>query len=56
MLLCNATILPIKTCLYIEDEEITNNDQVDLKTYQHLVWKLIYLIYNTKSDILFIMK
>ena len=34
----------MKASSYFEDEETIDNDQVNLKTYQHLVEKLIYLI------------
>ena len=33
ILLYNADILPIKTGLYIEGKETTDNNQTDLKTY-----------------------
>ena len=56
ILLCNAAILPLKTGSYIEGEETTDNDQADLKTYQHLVRKLMYLVFITRPDISFVVK
>ena len=44
----------MKSGLSIESEETTNNNQTDLKTYQHLIEKLMYLAYGTRPDILFI--
>ena len=56
MLLYNATILPIKASLYIKSKEIIDINQTDLKTYKHLVEKLIYLICNIRLDISFVME
>lgn len=46
----------MKASLYNKNEKTIDNDQVDLKTYQHLEEKLIYLAKSTKPDILFIME
>ena len=54
MLLCNAAILSMKAGSYIEGKETSDNDQADLKTYQYLVGKLMYLACGTRPDISFV--
>ena len=56
MLSCNAAILLMKAGLYIEGEETIDNDQANLKTYQYLVGKLMYLVCNIRLNILFVVR
>ena len=49
----NLTNILIKAGSFINMHEENNNEKTNLKSYQQLVSKLIYLLCNTRSDIVF---
>lgn len=51
---CNSINIPIKASYYIEMSEADNYEEVDIKKYQKLIGKLIYLLYNIRPDIAFV--
>lgn len=46
----------MKASLQIENKETTDNNQVNLKIYQYLTEKFIYLACGTKPDISFVVE
>lgn len=51
---CYLTIFLIKTVSTIPINQISNNIVIDLTLFQHLVGRLMYLPYDIRSDITFI--
>lgn len=51
---CNANIIPINTGLSIEISNSEDYEETNLHTYQRLVGKLMYLSYNIRLDISFV--
>lgn len=51
---CNACNLPKKTGLFLDIDRDGNSDKADLKAYQTLIKKLMYLVCGTRPDISFI--
>lgn len=51
----NTLTIPIKTDSIIEMIRPDNNKEADLREYQSLIGKLIYLAYGTRLDIAFTM-
>ncbi len=51
---CNANVIPMKTGSTIEMSEPEDYREVDLRTYQRLIGKLIYLACGTRPDIAFV--
>lgn len=49
----NANIIPLKADLSINISHPKNYKEVDLCIYQRLIGKLIYLVYDTRPDIIF---
>lgn len=50
----NLVNIPIKTDNFINMQEVNDYKEINLKAYQHLIKKLMYLSYKTKPKILFI--
>lgn len=50
---CNPIITPMKTCNFIEMQD-NNYKEVDIKVYQQLIGKLMYLSCGTQPDISFV--
>lgn len=48
--------IPIKTSSFIKITEVNNCKRTKLLTYQQLIEKLIYLLYNMRIDILFVIE
>lgn len=48
--------IPIKTGSFIEMLKDDNYEKTDIKAYQRFIEKLIYLLYNTRPNIAFVMK
>ena len=53
---CNPVYTPMKTGNFIEIQGEIDYEEVDLKVYQRLIGKLIYLSCRTRSDISFVVK
>lgn len=53
---CNPITTPIKASNFIKMQRENNYKKADLKIYQRLIGKLIYLSCGTKLDIFFIVK
>ena len=53
---CNTNIIPIKTSSFIERIELDDYEEVELWPYHHLIVKLMYLAYNTRLYIAFVVK
>ncbi len=51
---CNSVHIPMKADYFIEMSESGNYDKTDLKGYQRLIRKLMYLSCGTRPDIAFI--
>lgn len=51
---CNSVNILIKSGHFINIPEVDIYKKTDLKTYQQLIKKLIYLSYETRFDITFI--
>lgn len=51
---CNANVIPMKTGLSLKMLEPNDYDKTDLHIYQQLIGKLIYLAYETRPDIVFV--
>lgn len=51
---CNINIIPMKTSLSIEILEPEDYEEADFCIYQRHVGKLIYLLYDTRPDITFV--
>ncbi len=51
---CNSNIIPMKAGSAIEMIEHNNYEDTEIKPYQHLIGKLMYLACDTKPDIAFI--
>lgn len=47
---CNSINIPIKASSIIKVNKVDDYDKTNLKTYQLLIGKLIYLSYNTKKQ------
>lgn len=52
----NANVIPIKVGLSIEMLDLENYEEANLHTYQRLVGKLMYFLYGTRPDILFVVE
>lgn len=52
---CNAVIIPMKAGSFIEMLKDDDYEEADLKTYQRLIGKLMYLSCGTRPDISFAM-
>lgn len=50
---CNLVNILMKRSYFIEMSKPGNYKEVDIKPYQHLIGKLIYLLYSTKPNIAF---
>lgn len=50
---CNAVAIPMKAGCFIEMQEADDYEEVEIKTYQRLIGKLMYLSYGTRPDIAF---
>lgn len=53
---CNPVYTPMKTGNFTEIQGEIDYEEVDLKVYQRLIGKLIYLSCGTRSDISFIIE
>ncbi len=51
---CNSVSIPMKACCFIEMSEPGDYEKVDIKPYQRLIGKLMYLSCGTRSDIAFV--
>lgn len=51
---CNANVIPMKAGSAIEMTEPEDYEEADLRTYQQLIGKLMYLACGTKPDISFV--
>ena len=51
---CNTNVIPMKAGSAIEMTEPDDDEETDLRTYQRLVGKLIYLACGTRPDIVFV--
>lgn len=51
---CNPTSIPMKAGNFIDMQEEDDYEEADLKTYQRLVGKLMYLSCGTRPDIDFV--
>lgn len=51
---CNSVNIPMKAGNFIDIPEADNYEEADLKTYQRLVGKLMYLLCETRPDIAFV--
>ena len=51
---CNANVIPMKAGSSIEMTDLEDYEKTDLRTYQRLVGKLMYLSCGTRSDIAFV--
>ena len=51
---CNASTIPMKAGSFIEMNELDDYDKTDLRNYQRLIRKLIYLACRTRPNIIFI--
>lgn len=49
----NSVNIPIKPGCFIEISKLHNYKKVDIKLYQYLIGKLMYLSYGTKPNIVF---
>ena len=54
MSLYHLIFLPIKTSSSFILDQVGNHLSIDLITYQRLIGKLIYLAYEMKPDIVFV--
>lgn len=52
----NANVIPIKVGLFIKITDPKNYKKVNFYTYQKLIRKLMYFSYNTKANIVFVIK
>lgn len=52
---CNSVKIPIKADSIIEIIDANDYEETNIKVYQRLIGKLIYLSCNTRPDILFAM-
>ena len=50
---CNANVIPMKVGSAIEINDSEDYEETELREYQHLISKLMYLAYGTRSDITF---
>lgn len=53
---CNFVTIPMKTRSAIELSNTKNYKKADIKADQYIIKKLIYLLFNIKSDITFVVK
>lgn len=53
---CNANIILMKTGSSIKMSDLEDYEKTDFYTYQRLVKKLIYFLYDTRLDISFIVR
>ena len=53
---CNANIIPMKTGLSIKIEDPEDYKETNFWTYQQLIGKLMYLVYSTRPDIVFVVR
>lgn len=51
---CNANVIPMKAGSVIEMTEPEDYKEADLRTYQRLIGKLMYLACGTRPDIAFV--
>lgn len=51
---CNSVNIPMKAGNFIYIPKADNYKKAELKTYQELIRKLMYLLYGTKPNIVFI--
>lgn len=51
---CKTSNLLTKVGLFIEITEANDYKKANLVTYQQLIWKLMYLVFNIKLNIIFI--
>ena len=51
---CNANVIPMKASSAIEMTEPEDYEETNLRTYQQLVGKLMYLAFGTRPDIAFV--
>lgn len=51
---CNSVNIPMKAGNFIDMPEADDHEEADLKTYQRLVGKLMYLSCGTRPDIAFV--
>lgn len=51
---CNANVILMKTGSSIKINKFDNYEEIELRSYQRLIDKLIYLTYSTRPDIAFI--
>lgn len=50
---CNANVIPMKAGSSIKMTDPEDYKEADLRTYQRLIGKLIYLVCGTRPDIAF---
>lgn len=50
----NANVIPMKTSSSIDISDLKDYEEIDLYIYQRLIKKLIYLRYDTRPDIAFV--
>lgn len=50
----NPVNIPMKTSSFIEISKVSNHKKANLKAYQCLIIKLIYLLCNIKPNIVFV--
>lgn len=50
---CNANIISIKASFAIDMGEFKDDKKTDFQAYQQVINKLMYVVYNTRSDIVF---
>ncbi len=50
---CNSVSIPMKAGYFIEMLESSDYEEVDIKPFQRLIGKLIYLSFGTRPDIAF---
>lgn len=51
---CNANVMPIKAGSSIEMSDLEDYEEANLRTYQRLIGKLMYLVCRTRPDIAFV--
>lgn len=53
---CNAVNIPMKARSFIKMLNSNNYEETDIKAYQHLIRKLMYLSFSIRSSIAFIIR